>query len=264
MASYCEARSKSAGWLLRIDDIDKPRSVAGSAQSIRQTLQHYEMQWDGEIQWQSEHDSRYRKALAQLINLGLVYRCNCSRKSLRDYPVYPGNCTEHKVLDSSVPVGDYALRLAMPPRITYNDAIQGPQVVETHNEIGDIIIWRRDSLVSYSLACAIDDANSCTEVVRGADLLPSTAAQIAIMNYLNLPVPSYAHIPVALDNNNDKISKHSKAKAIDDMAPLQTLQRAWQFLGQAPFDARDASDFWAEATRSWAIERVPAKRHMAQ
>jgi len=221
MASLCGARHADKPWRLRIDDIDGPRSVAGSA--------------------------------------GLVFRCSCSRRSLPPGKPYPGTCRQNRLTADQLPVHDHALRLVMPERIVFEDEIQGLQSVYPAQDIGDIIIWRRDQLVSYSLACAIDDATDCSQVVRGADLLPSTAAQIAIMRYLSLPVPEYAHIPVAIDENNDKLSKHSRAAPISGMDPLLTLKRAWHFLGQVELQADNVEAFWSGALSAWDCSRIPRR-----
>lgn len=264
MASYCEARSCDARWHLRIDDIDGPRSVAESPERIQQSLLNYGMQWDGDVQWQSQHTLRYENALAQLINQGLVFSCNCSRKSLPAGKIYPGTCRANRVRSEDGPVVDRALRLRLPDALEFTDGIQGLQSLALREKLGDIIVWRRDGLVSYSLACAVDDATDCTQIIRGADLLPSTAAQLAIINYLALPAPRYAHIPVAVNENDDKLSKHSNAASIDTMDPVITLHRAWRFLGQSPFHATDLSEFWSKASSLWQLSRVPGKLRKAE
>ncbi|MFK7996689.1 MAG: tRNA glutamyl-Q(34) synthetase GluQRS [Granulosicoccus sp.] len=264
MASYCEARSKGALWHLRIDDIDQPRSMPGAAQSIQNSLVRYGLHWDGEVHWQSERDSRYKEALSTLIDLGLVFSCGCSRRNLPPGKIYPGTCRANRVRSPDEPIIDRALRIVLPENIEFVDGIQGKQSISLSDEIGDVVIWRRDKLVSYTLACAVDDAVDCTEVVRGADLLPSTAAQLAVMNYLSMNKPDYAHIPVAVDSNNDKLSKHSKAEPIDSMDPLQSLRRAWRFLGQADFTANNVNEFWSAAIMRWQLQRVPVALRMAE
>lgn len=263
-ASFCEARSKGAQWLLRIDDIDPPRSIKGSAQSIQQSLLKYGMQWDNPVQYQSQHNTRYKKALANLIEQDLVFKCRCSRKSLPPDNIYPGTCRGNRVKSINEPIVDSALRLILPDSLEFTDAVQGMQSVSPSRQIGDIVIWRRDALVSYSLACAVDDALDCTEVIRGADLLPSTAAQLAIMQYLSIPVPRYAHIPLAVNTDGDKLSKHSKAASIDTMPPLTTLQHAWRFLGQPAFQSTDIEHFWSEASSRWQLNKVPAKLRLQE
>ena len=257
MASYCQARTDGARWELRIDDIDAPRSVAGAAEGIQQSLLNYALQWDGAIRWQSQHQQRYTRALESLIQHGLVYRCNCSRRSLPAGKIYPGHCRANRLESLDAPIGDYALRVHLHGTMQFNDAVQGQQNIALHEQIGDVIIWRRDKIVSYSLACAVDDATDCTQVVRGADLLPSTAAQIAIMHALQLPVPDYAHIPVAVNADNDKLSKHSRAPAIDTLPTLETLQHAWQFLGQRNLGVISPAQFWSLAVEQWRLGDVP-------
>lgn len=264
MASFCEARVKGARWLLRIDDIDGPRSVKGSANNIQRSLLNYGMQWDDEVQWQSQHDARYKDALASLIEQNLVFQCGCSRKSLPIGKVYPGTCRANRVKSVDDPVIDRALRLVLPDTLEFMDAVQGPQHVNLNQEIGDIVIWRRDGLVSYSLACALDDAMDCNDVIRGADLLPSTAAQLAIMKYLSLPMPRHAHIPVAVNADGDKLSKHSMAPSIDSMNRLSTLQHAWKYLGQSDFQAKDIPHFWSGAICRWQLNKVPRKLRLPE
>lgn len=262
VASYSEARSKNALWHLRIDDIDKPRSVPGSALRIQDSLRRYGLHWDGDVQWQSERNTRYRQALERLIKRGLVFSCGCSRRSLPASQIYPGTCRDNRVRSIDEPVIDRALRLVLPDSIDFDDGVQGKQTIELSADVGDVVIWRRDKLVSYTLACAVDDTTDCTEVVRGADLLKSTAAQLAVMHYLASDAPRYAHIPVAVDPNNDKLSKHSNAAAIDNMDPVQTLHRAWHFLGQPGFAASSIDDFWSTAKPLWQLQRVPRSQRL--
>ena len=264
VASFSEARCHGNSWHLRIDDIDGPRSVPGSAQSIQQSLRQYGMHWDDRIRWQSTHHERYTDALAELISQGLVFSCSCSRRSLPAGKPYPGTCRINRVRSGDDTVADRALRLVLPERIVFNDGVQGKHLVSLRDEVGDMIIWRRDQLVSYSLACAVDDAMDCSEVVRGADLLPSTAMQIAIMRYLSLEPPRYAHIPVALDTNNDKLSKHSRAAPISELNPVLTLLRAWQFLGQTMFHADTVEEFWSAAIALWKLSSVPKALRLSE
>ena len=264
MASCCEARRQGIPWRLRIDDIDGPRSVAGSSQRIQEALRLYGMPWDDNLCRQSQHNERYSDALAELIRQGLVFSCSCSRRTLPAGKPYPGTCRTNRVRSDDDPVIDRALRLELPEQIKFHDGIQGKQVVSLSRDVGDMIIWRRDKLVSYSLACALDDAMDCSEVVRGADLLPSTAAQIAIMRYLSLEPPQYAHIPVAVDINNDKLSKHSKAAPIAQLDTLTTLLRAWRFLGQAPIHPGTVNGFWSTAFKLWKMSAVPGVLRLSE
>jgi glutamyl-Q tRNA(Asp) synthetase len=259
LASYCEIRSQQGRWLLRIDDIDGPRSVPGSAAAIQRTLELYGFSWDGPVHRQSQHQQKYEDALGELIDQGKVFSCGCSRRMMPANGIYPGTCRHRRrnSLDDAEP--DTALRMMVSGSQTIQDRVQGQLRFDLPQVCGDIIIWRRDKLVSYALACAVDDATDVSEVVRGADLLDSTGAQLAIMRYLNLSVPAYAHIPIAIDANNDKLSKHSKATPISSLPPVSTLLQAWCFLGQDAFDPANLNEFWSHAFDLWDMNKVPCR-----
>lgn len=266
LASYCDIKHRGGRWRVRIDDIDKPRSVAGSSTAILKSLEAYGFEWDGDILWQGRRLEHYSERLAELVRRGLIFSCNCSRRSLPAGEIYPGNCIERTVryagARASYPVAEHALRCRMLGIVKLDDGIQGARILKLQKSIGDIIVWRRDGLVSYSLACAIDDAETASHVVRGADLLDSTAAQVGIMQALDLVPPYYAHIPVAVDTNGDKLSKHSKAQGIIELEPLPTLLQAWHFLGQCAFDANSLSEFWRYAPTLWNLQSVPARTRL--
>jgi len=267
LASYCEVRSQHGQWLLRIDDIDGPRSVPGSADAILRTLERYGFEWDGAVRWQSARMDIYRDALNSLLQQRLIFECTCSRRLLTSGQPYPGHCrhkltVEAQALTHGVPA-DHALRMRMSGTIDLSDAVQGDFTIDLARDVGDIIIWRRDGLVSYTLACAIDDGSDVTQVVRGADLLESSAAQIGVMQSLSLQPPSYAHLPVAIDAHGDKLSKHSKARAIDELDPLTTLLKAWRFLGQISFTPTSVAEFWAHAPLLWRLQAIPRQKRLS-
>lgn len=256
LASYCQSRQQGEHWFLRIDDIDGPRSVPGSADAIQNSLERLGFEWDGPVIRQGHHLQRYRSALQQLIDLDRVFACNCSRKSLAGSPVYPGHC-RHQAL-THFPVADHAVRIRLSGMLQFEDGVQGLQRFDLGRDVGDSIVWRRDGLVSYALACAVDDADTVSQVVRGADLLAGTGVQLAIIKALGLTPPRYAHVPVARDANGDKLSKHSQARAIDTYDAMEILQQAWQVLGQSPLtDVGCTREFWSRAFAQWRLERVP-------
>ncbi len=262
LASYCDTRSRQGLWQLRIDDIDGPRSMPGSADAIQKTLEALGFEWDGPVLWQGRRLDRYREALQYLIDRDLVFACNCSRKSLPRGEIYPGRCRDHPV--DTFPLEDHAIRVRLSGTVAFDDAVQGPQTFDLSRDVGDSIVWRRDGLVSYALACAVDDADKVTHVVRGADLLAGTGAQLGIIKALDLTPPEYAHVPVAMDANGDKLSKHSQACPVDESDPLEILQRAWQLLGQQPLpETGSLADFWQQAIPAWQMNRVPRTRQMS-
>ncbi len=270
LASYCDARSHKGIWRLRIDDIDPPRAIPDAAGQFQKTLHKYGFDWDGPIVYQSERSDAYRQCLLQLNEQNKLYPCGCSRRDLRNKTIYPNTCKPSlSVPNSAAKAADQvitklsgsdtekAIRMAIDTNVVFNDLIQGEQLIEAGTQLGDTVVVRRDDLFAYALACAVDDADGITRVVRGADLLSTSAAQIRIMEILDLAIPEYAHIPVALNANNQKLSKQTQAKPIDAMAKLPTLQLAWRVLGQSELDVHNVESFWQAAVPAWNLRRVP-------
>lgn len=226
--SFLRARSQAGEWLLRVEDIDTPRVVPGAAQHQLDALRRFGLDWDGEPMWQSRRDEAYRAAVATLDRAGVLFRCHCSRSEL-------GGAV-HRACITPRESGAFALRLRVPEvEIGFDDAVRGPQRQNLAREVGDVVLWRADGLVAYQLAVVVDDAEQgIVEVVRGADLLDSSARQIFLQRQLSLATPGYAHLPLALDPQGRKLGKSQQALALDPTHPLPTLRAAWAFLGQDP------------------------------
>lgn len=226
--SFLRARSQRGAWLLRIEDIDTPRVVPGAAEEQLDALRRFGLEWDGEAVWQSRRQDAYRAALARLDEAGLLFSCRCSRSELA------GGI--HRRCVAARGHGPAALRLRAPDRdIAFTDAIRGPQRQNLARDVGDVVLRRIDGLVAYQLAVVVDDGDAgITEIVRGADLLDSTARQICLQQALGLPRPGYAHLPLALDAHGHKLGKSQRALALDPARPLPALRAAWAFLGQPP------------------------------
>ncbi len=269
MASFCDARSHGGLWRLRIDDIDPPRAIPNAAEQFQNSLNNFGFHWDGPIIFQSERSDVYKHHLLQLNQKQLLYPCSCSRRDLRNKSTYPNTCKPSlntpnsqqqaanlvaaKLSDSDA---TKAIRVIIDNNVIFNDLIQGPQNMEVGSQLGDTVVVRRDDLFAYALACAVDDADGITRVVRGADLLPTSATQIHIMALLELSPPEYAHIPVALNRDNQKLSKQTQAKPIDTMEVLPTLQQAWRALGQTKLDVHSVESFWQAAISAWNLNSV--------
>lgn len=256
--SFLRARSQGGEWLVRIEDIDTPRVVPGASREQLDALRRCGLEWDGEVLWQSRRDEVYRAALARLEQAGLLFACRCRRSELA------GEVHHHCV--SSHDEGPAAIRLRMPDRdIAFVDAIRGPQRQNLAREVGDMVLWRRDGLVAYQLAVVVDDAEQgITEVVRGADLLDSSARQIFLQEALDLPHPAYAHLPLVLDRQGHKLGKSQQALALDVSQPLPALRAAWACLGQAPAllaDCTSLQDTLAVAIAAFDLAQVPATDH---
>ncbi len=260
--SYLQARSRGGEWIVRIDDLDPPRAVAGADDGILRTLEAFGFVWDGTVSRQSQNGAAYRDALAQLEACGALYGCSCTRREIADSsvcgidgPVYPGTCRDAQRAGP-------ALRVRTDNgEIAFFDLIQGEVRCALGREVGDFVVRRADGLYAYQLAVTVDDAaQGITEVVRGADLLFSTPRQIHLQKLLGLPTPAYAHLPLALDGHGKKLGKQTHATAIGAHDPVPILAAALRFLGQQPPDELRESDldsFWQWALGHWQVQRVP-------
>lgn len=259
VASYLEARRHDGRWLLRIEDIDPPREQADATDLIVAALERYGFEWDGPIIFQSRSDPQHREALTELLDNGLAYRCACSRSDLADVPrgplgsIYPGTCRSGSDADET------ATRvLTNDEPVVFDDGLQGRQSLRLESESGDFVILRRDGLIAYQLAVAVDDSlQGITEIVRGIDLMDSTPRQIWLQQCLGLHTPAYQHIPVAVHADGDKLSKLTGAEGISLEAVEPVLVAALKALQQQPpAELCDASlnEIWSWAGEHWQID----------
>jgi glutamyl-Q tRNA(Asp) synthetase len=266
VASYLDAKSHQGQWLLRIEDVDRLRTVKGARDSICHSLEQHGLNWDGVIEYQTDNDDRYQAALEQLQQQQRVFFCSCTRTALRQNPgPYPGTCrkekSSHYLAATPQQPASHSLRFECGEgRIDFTDQILGPQSFELA-QLGDFILRRRDSLFAYQLAVVIDDAQqSVTSVVRGADLLSSTPWQIALQQALDLPIVDYAHLPLITHaDNGQKLSKQTGAQAIDNNAAVSNLCLTLSQLGQQlPEQAQRLSvnQLLEWAIDHWQINRV--------
>lgn len=268
LGSCLEARVRAGEWLLRIEDVDAPRCPPTVADEMLRTLEACGFAWDGEVLWQSRRSARYRELLQQLREAGRVYPCACTRRELADSQlapdgahVYPGTCRD------GLPPGRVARawRLRVDTEVAgFDDAVQGHVAQDLRREVGDFVLLRADGYFAYQLAVVADDADQgISNVVRGADLLDSTPRQIFLQRCLGLPTPAYAHLPVVVDAAGEKLSKQTRAPAIDAAAPVPALCAALRFLGQSPpaeLARAPLAEFWRWATAHWSLARVPRCR----
>lgn len=221
LASFLQARAQQGLWRLRIDDLDTPRNVPGAADGILKTLENFGLHWDGAVIYQSAQIDCYHAALNRLLADDAVFRCVCTRKILSQHTyehpgsahLYPGFCR------TKIPAGHarYALRIKTGPEIVrFQDYLQGLIEHTLSERHGDFIVLRRDNIIAYQLAAAVDDRQELiTEVVRGYDLLDSTPKQIYLQQLLGYASPRYMHVPVIVDACGQKLSKQSYAEAVD-------------------------------------------------
>jgi len=268
LGSCLAVRQGGGRWLLRIEDLDAPRTVAGAAEGILRTLERFGFEWDGPVVWQHARTDAYREAFERLQTGGWIFGCACTRKEMADSALardgtrrYPGICR------AGLPAGRAARawRLRVDPGVVaFDDAVQGRVVEDVAADVGDFVLLRADGLFAYQLAVVVDDAEAgVTEVVRGADLLDSTPRQILLQRLLGYPTPAYAHLPVASNAAGEKLSKQTLARSVEGAEPARLLVDALDFLGQGPpVDLADAdlATVWGWALENWSMARVPRRR----
>lgn len=261
MASYLDAKAHQGQWLVRIEDIDEMRTVAGASDAIMQALAIFGMQHDGKVVVQSNRKPLYQAAFSRLT--GHTYACGCTRKEIADSrlgiaadgaAIYPGTCR------TGISAGKVArtLRLRVPDidedneTISFTDRWLGRLTQHLATEVGDFVLKRADGYWAYQLAVVVDDADQgITHVVRGTDLLESTGRQIYLQRLLGLPTPSYMHVPVVLNEVGEKLSKQTGAAPLDLNNPLTELLRAARFM-QLQIDHADSiTEFWQKAVADW-------------
>jgi len=267
VGSYLDARHQHGHWYLRIEDLDPPRIVPGAADDILRTLDKFGLHWDESVMYQSNRQNAYNEALAQLDHDGYVYACTCTRREIAgiaiagvDTPVYPGTCRQGA--DTSKEIRSIRVRTVDDP-VSVNDMLQGVSSQVLSRDVGDFVVKRADGLFAYQLAVVVDDAyQTITDVVRGADLLNSTPRQIYCQQLLGLPTPNYAHLPVIVDDQGDKLSKQSSATPVQTDNPVPALWKALDSLGQQPprdLLQSDLDSFWQWAILHWTMSKVPAR-----
>ncbi len=267
LASWLDARAHGGQWLVRIEDVDTPRCIAGADQLILQQLATCDLVPDAPVMWQSQRSDAYQAALDTLIAKGWAYPCGCSRKDIEDAQalmghtrerhtaaIYPGTCRDglngktarawrlnvQRVIDD--------LQLAMP--FAWHDRLLGNQQQDVAKEVGDFVLRRADGLWAYQLAVVVDDAaQGITHIVRGEDLTDNTARQIMLQRALGLATPSYMHTPLVLGENGEKLSKQNGAQALDLSHPLAALNTAAALLNLPPESGwiKDALTHWIKA-----------------
>ena len=265
VGSFLDARAQSGRWLVRIEDLDPPRERPGAADEILRTLEALELHWDGPVLRQSQRTTAYASALARLAQRNLLHACDCTRSEIAALPpnrtrgagvtdelYHPGRCPVNRSSVARAP--GQAWRLRVPAGcVTFADRSLGLQSIDVAATVGNFVLRRRDGLFAYQLAVVVDDAHQgVTDVVRGCDLLTSTARQILLQQALGLPQLRYLHLPLAVDDRGLKLSKSGDAPAADRSTPAARLVAVLEFLGQSPppalrgATAREVLD-WARA-----------------
>ncbi|MDG2174931.1 MAG: tRNA glutamyl-Q(34) synthetase GluQRS [Gammaproteobacteria bacterium] len=250
MASFLDARSRGGKWLVRMEDLDPPRETREAADDILFALEKLHLQWDESVLYQSQRYPAYQEAINKLAQAQQVFGCDCTRQQIQEsHGVYPGTCRDRQLQETS----GIALRCKVSgENIIFNDKLQGKQQQNLEHDVGDFVIKRKDGLFAYQLAVVVDDAfQNITDIVRGIDLMDSTARQIRLQQLLGLPQPNYVHVPVIVNEQGQKLSKQHRASPIDTSRPVELLIESLRFLQQSP--EKDLAQCSPEEVLDWGI-----------
>jgi glutamyl-Q tRNA(Asp) synthetase len=267
VGSYLDARASGARWLVRIEDLDTPRVLAGCADQQLRTLEAFGFEWDGVVLYQSSRREAYRAAVESLTAASRIFECSCSRKELAaggadDAPGYPGTCRH-----APRRPGPVSLRFRVNDApIHFDDLFQGPQSFDL-NSCGDFVVERRDGLTTYQLAVVVDDAfQRITRVVRGADLLASTPWQLELQSALGRMHPIYGHLPLLVEPDGAKLSKSGNAVALDLSTVSAGLVSTLTLLSQSPppeLARSPIKDVWKWAFEHWRPQALVGRQRVA-
>lgn len=268
VGSCLDARAHGGEWWVRIEDLDPPRVLRGAADDILATLERFGFEWDGPVVFQSTRTEAYAAAVEHLRTLGRLRECRCSRSMLAALPenrsrsgdsadelYHPADCLTPT---AAGPAGHaLRLRVADATAVTFEDRSLGSRSYDVAATVGDFVLQRRDGLHAYQLAVVVDDAaQGMTDVVRGCDLLTSTARQMLLQRALGLETPSYLHLPLAVDDRGLKLSKSEQAPATGHRAPVEQLIEALRFLGQTPpggLERATLAEAWEWGRTHWRV-----------
>jgi glutamyl-Q tRNA(Asp) synthetase len=262
LASWLDCRRAGGRWLLRMEDLDRPRVIPGAADAILRQLESCGLEWDGPVVRQSARLELYEDAIRKLESHS--YPCACTRKELEDSAlaidgsrIYPGTCS--RGLAAGKTARTVRLRTDSVP-IQFTDRVQGEIAQSVARDVGDFVLRRADGIIAYQLAVVVDDAaQGVTDVVRGADLLDSTARQIHLQRLLGAATPRYMHVPVATNAAGEKLSKQTSATG----AGCEDVPRALRFLGMQIAEGMAPLELLGWASKHWDLARVPRRRAIA-
>ncbi|TSE27757.1 tRNA glutamyl-Q(34) synthetase GluQRS [Tepidimonas aquatica] len=275
LASWLDARAHGGVWLVRIEDVDTPRCMAGADMAILQQLARCGLQPDEPVTWQSQRGHLYQDALDRLVRAGWAYPCACTRADIEAAWAahgmvrqrhtalpYPGTCRPERGGLRGRParawrlhVGRVAASLGLPVPLPWVDRRLGPQLQDVESTVGDFVLKRADGLWAYQLAVVVDDAaQGITDIVRGEDLADNTPRQIVLQHALGVPTPRYLHTTLVRGANGEKLSKQNGAQPLDLRHPLAALAAAAEALALPPAppntDLPQALQHWTHAWRS--------------
>ena len=272
LASWLDARAHGGRWLVRIEDVDGPRCIAGAEDAILRQLADCGLHPDAPPLRQSDRGALYAQALERLHAAGRAYGCRCTRREIAQALqarglgrerhgdlVYPGTCRPGGPQPVPWPEAR-AVRLltcaddGRDTVIDWQDRRLGAQRQNLSREVGDFVLRRADGLWAYQLAVVVDDAaQGVTDIVRGEDLADNTPRQILLRRHLGLPQPRHLHTPLVLAADGQKLSKQNGAAPVDTGRPAEVLAAAARALGLDLAEGLSADAVRAEALRQWRL-----------
>jgi len=273
LVAWWHARSRGGRVLLRIEDLDHTRVKPGMVEACLADLEWLGLDWDGEPLLQSTAAPHHEAAVDALLAAGKAYACTCSRKEIlaalsaphagEGELRYPGTCRGRwsSVEEAEEATGSPAgVRFAVEPgALAWEDGLQGPQAHDVAAEVGDFLVARRDGVFAYQLAVVVDDARQgVTEVVRGTDLLASTARQALLQRALGLASPRWFHVPLVVDAAGRRLAKRDGDTGLSELRkagvdPRAVVGWAARTAGQAADPLCDARDVLA----AFDLTRIP-------
>ena len=272
LASWLDARAHGGRWLVRIEDVDGPRCIAGAEDAILRQLAECGLHPDAPPVRQSDRGALYAQALERLHAAGRAYGCRCTRREIAQALqarglgrerhgdlVYPGTCRPGGPQPVPWPEAR-AVRLltcaddGRDTVIDWQDRRLGAQRQNLSREVGDFVLRRADGLWAYQLAVVVDDAaQGVTDIVRGEDLADNTPRQILLRRHLGLPQPRHLHTPLVLAADGQKLSKQNGAVPVDTGRPAEVLAAAARALGLDLAEGLSADAVRTEALRQWRL-----------
>ncbi|QFI36449.1 tRNA glutamyl-Q(34) synthetase GluQRS [Moritella marina ATCC 15381] len=261
VGSYLQAKANQGTWLVRIEDLDPPREVAGAAANILTTLEAFGLNSDRDVIYQSQRSRAYQDAIAQLSQQGLTYYCHCTRKQIQAQGTfYQGQC-KHKQLAAD----NASLRVTTTTPVNdFIDELHGRIAINQGLAAEDFIIHRKDGLFAYNLAVVVDDIyQGVTQVVRGADLIEPTGRQLYLFAHFGQPAPSFLHLPLVSNADGSKLSKQNHAPGLDNRNAKALLIDAFKFLALPVFsELQDLSipALLKWGTEHWSVKNLPRQK----
>jgi glutamyl-Q tRNA(Asp) synthetase len=266
LASYCESKSRQGRWLLRIEDVDTPRVVAGADEQILRDLEAFGFDWDATVSYQGDRFDQYQHYLDNLIDQGDGYACECSRRSLRELgirsgplgQIYPGLCRSKQL-----PIANHSIRLNTENAhtVSFVDQVYGEVSLNLPESVGDFVLKRVDNIFAYHLAVVVDDElQGINQIVRGADLLENTCLHIYLQQRLSFSTPEYMHIPLVNNAQGVKLSKQTGASALDYGQASTLLVAALRHLRQPvqqDLEQSNPSEILQWAVANWSPALIP-------